>query len=150
MDRERIGQVIALLKSSTSVELSVEEGDTLIRVRRLPQPPAAFTATAPAGASSGPSAAGSAPVPGGATAGDVIVRARLVGRFYHGKGAGQPPIVRIGDRVEEDQVVATLEALGKLTGVPAPEAGDVIELLTEDGKSVEYGAPLMRLRRPGG
>jgi acetyl-CoA carboxylase biotin carboxyl carrier protein len=149
MDRERIGQVIALLKSSTSVELAVEEGETLIRVRRLPQPAAAPLVPA-ASAPAGGSAAGPAPVPGGATAGDVIVRARLVGRFYHGKGAGQPPMVRIGDRVEEEQVVATLEALGKLTGVPAPEAGDVIEFLTEDGKSVEYGAPLMRLRRPGG
>lgn len=147
MDRERIAQVIALLKSSTSVELAIEEDDTLIRVRRLPVAPVPAVQAPPPAATA---AASPDPVPSGATAGDVIVRARLVGRFYHGKGAGQPPIAKIGDRVEADQVIATLEALGKLTGVPAPEDGDLIEFLAEDGQAVEFGAPLMRLRRPGG
>lgn len=142
MDRERVQQVIAMLKTSQSAELAVRDGDLYIRVRRAqrvsptPPPPAAA-------AHGGVVAAVPAPTD------DAIVRARLVGRFYHGKGLGQPPIVRVGDRVDDGQVVATIEALGKITGVPAVAAGEVIEFLAEDGAAVGFGTPLLRLKRLG-
>jgi acetyl-CoA carboxylase biotin carboxyl carrier protein len=144
MDRERIQQVIALLKGSASVELSVREGDTLVRVRRMPlaPPPAAVPAAG--------SAAGEPREAGAPLAGDVLTTARLVGRFYHGKAPGQPPLVKIGDRVTEDQIIGTVEALGKYTGVTAPATGDVIEYMAEDGQAVNYGAALIRLRKPEG
>ncbi len=142
IDRDRVQQVIGLLKQSSAMELAVREGASFIRVRRTPPP-------APVVAGSGPgevTPATGASAPATAPTGDCVVRARLVGRLYHGKGAGQPPIVKIGDRVAHDQVIATIEALGKLTGVPAPAAGIVIEFLTEDGTPVQYGAPLIRLK----
>ena len=140
LDRERIQRVIRMLKGSSSAELAVREGDLYVRVRRLvpefaPAAPGAPVGAAPA---SGPAAASD----------DIIITGRLVGRFYHGKGPGQPSLVKIGDRVSEGQVVATVEALGKLTGVPASGTGDVIEFLTPDDTPVGYGAPLLRLRRP--
>ena len=141
MDRERVTQLVSLLKSSTSLELAVREGDSYVRVRRAP-------VAGPASASRAASAAMAA-ADGSAGAGtdDLIVRAKLVGRFYHGKGPGKPPMVNVGDRVAADDLVATIEALGKLTGVPCPEAGDVVEVLAEDGQAVQYGAALIRVKR---
>jgi acetyl-CoA carboxylase biotin carboxyl carrier protein len=141
MDRERVRELVALLKSSTSMELAVREGDSYIRVRRAP--------VAVAHAPQRPAAAGAAAETGGAgpATDDLIVRARLVGRFYRGKGPGKPPLVNVGDKVAAEDVVATIEALGKLTGVPCPEAGDVVEVLAEDGQAVAYGAPLLRVKR---
>lgn len=139
MDRERVQQVIAMLKASRSAELAVRDGDLYIRVRRAPKVSATASKVPPAPAS----VPAAVPPP----AEDAIVRARLVGRFYHGKGLGQPPLVRVGDRVEEGQVIATIEALGKITGVPAVAAGEVIEFLAEDGAAVGFGTPLLRLKR---
>jgi biotin carboxyl carrier protein len=140
MNRERVQQVIAMLKASGSAELSVRDGDLYIRVRRAPK----ASAPAPIAPAAAP---GSLPVAAPTPTEDTIIRARLVGRFYHGKGLGQPPLVRVGDRVKEGQVIATIEALGKITGVPATVAGEVIEFLAEDGAAVGYGTPLIRLKR---
>lgn len=144
MDRERIAQVIALLKDSTSVELSLREGESLIRVRRTPQAPAPIVPVAEKSATEAMRETG-APL-----AGDVMTTARLVGHFYHGKAPGQPALVKIGDRVEEGQIIGTVEALGKYTSVMATATGDVIEFMAEDGQAVQFGAPLIRLRRPEG
>ena len=144
MDRERIAQVIALLKGSTSVELSLREGDKYIRVRRAPQAPAPVLAASETAVTDAMRDSG-APL-----AGDVMTTARLVGHFYHGKAPGQPALIKIGDRVEEGQIIGTVEALGKYTSVMAVATGDVIEFMVEDGQAVQYGAPLIRLRRPEG
>jgi len=144
IDRERVREIVELLKNSSSVELALRDGDTYVRARRMPK--VAGRAEGAEAAARAPDALpepdASAPAPG-----DVIIAARLVGRFYHGKGAGQPPVVKIGDGVEVDQIVATIEALGKITGVASPEAGDVIEFLADDGRPVGYGTPLIRLRK---
>jgi len=142
IDRDRIRQLIAMLRSSTSVELAVREGDSYVRVRRAPVAPVAPPRPLAPSLQAQPADA-AAPAP----TGDVIVRARLVGRFYRGKGPGQPPLVNVGDSVDADQVIATIEALGKLTGVPCPEAGDVVAILAHDGQAVQYGAELIRVRR---
>lgn len=143
IDRDRVMQIISLLKGSSASELAVREGEVYIRVRRAqePTPPAVVTSASEDTDQPG-DVAGGAP-----SAADLVVRARLVGRFYHGKSAGQPSLVKIGDEVEEGQIIATIEALGKLTGVPAPASGVVTAFLTEDGKAVQYGAHLIRLRQ---
>ncbi|MBP8951215.1 MAG: hypothetical protein KBI47_02415 [Armatimonadetes bacterium] len=146
IDRERVEQVIAMLKNSSAMELAVREEGLYIRVRRAP----VVAPTVHAGsahAARGVTEAVPVADAGGAVApDDLVVKARLVGRFYRGKGPGQPPLVNIGDTVQADAPIATIEALGKITVVPAPEAGDVIEHLAEDGQSVEWGTPLIRIR----
>lgn len=143
IDRERIQQVIRWLRNSTSAELAVREGASFIRVKRDLAPPVVTRLVA----SAGPRAAQEFITAPGVAADDLLVRARLVGRFYHGKGPGQPPLVKIGDQVAEGDVVATIEALGKNTGVPCSGEGEVIEFMAEDGAPVGYGTPLIRLRR---
>lgn len=148
IDRDRIRQLVALLKSSTSAELAVRDGGTYIRVRRAAPAPSVEPTAAPP-AAPGLSAAAEALM--AASAGDeIIVRSGLVGRFYHGKGPGQPPLVKIGEDVEAEQTIAVIEALGKLTPVKAPEAGYVVEFLCPDESPVGYGVPLIKLRRGGG
>ena len=146
IDRDRIEQLIHLLKGSSSVELAVREGDSYIRVRRGPE-----AAVGMVGEVGGAGAARiSAEALPAAASDDAIVRARLVGRFFRGKAPGQPPLVNVGDHVEEGETIGTIDALGKLTGIPCPEEGDVVELLAEEGAPVHYGAPLVRIRRRRG
>ncbi|NSW56636.1 MAG: hypothetical protein HPY44_11510 [Armatimonadetes bacterium] len=147
IDRERVEQVIAMLKNSSAMELAVREEGLYIRVRRAPVVSPTVHVPAPSRGDQGSiEAASVADAPKAAAPDDLVVRARLVGRFYRGKGPGQPPLVNIGDTVQADAPIATIEALGKITVVPAPEAGDVIEHLAEDGQSVEWGTPLIRIR----
>lgn len=143
MDRELVTRVIGLLKESGALELAVREGDGYVRARRAGP---ARLAHAP---DPSPRTAVTPPVveePPALPPGDAVVAARLVGRFYHGKGPGQPPLVKIGDDVHAGQTIGTIEALGKLTTVIAPADGVVIQFETRDGQAVHYGTELIRLR----
>lgn len=148
IDRDRVEQVIGMLKGSSAMELAIRDAEMFVRVRRapvtaaiaapgLPASPAARADAAPHGAVIEP----------GPQDDEVIVKARLVGRFYSGKGSGQPPLVNIGDAAAEGGPLATIEALGKSTLVVAPEPGEVIEIIAEDGQAVHFGTPLVKLRR---
>ena len=50
-------------------------------------------------------------------------------------------------RVQSGQSMGAIEALGMPTSVEAPHSGIVEELLVQDGSPVEYGQPLLVLRR---
>ncbi len=144
MDKQRIRKLIEILKSSSAGELSVTDGEQLIRLRRQPSGAIAREnhPAAPEGSESQPIA------PPGQQAKEpaIAVRANFVGLFYRGRGAESEPIVEIGDQVEENQVVGTIEALGRPTDVLSPASGEVVQILAEDGQPVEYGQVLIEIR----
>jgi biotin carboxyl carrier protein len=53
--------------------------------------------------------------------------------------------VGVGDRVEQDQEVLTLESMKMLTPVTAPAAGSVAEIHVEIDQFVDEGAVLVRI-----
>jgi len=57
------------------------------------------------------------------------------------------PSVASGDALEAGQSIGAIEALGMPTSVDAPQSGTVEDLLVQDGSPVEYGQPLLILRR---
>jgi biotin carboxyl carrier protein len=69
----------------------------------------------------------------------LAIASPLVGVFH--------PAVGVGERVTHGQVIGAIEALGMPTNVDAPQAGTVEDVLASDGSPVEYGQPLLLLRR---
>lgn len=130
MNLECIEPILQEFARSNALELSVETADWRLRVQR------------PVGA--GPAAASPASVPAEAAEPEevlVTVLSSLVGLFR-----ALDPALQVGDQVEEGQPVAQVEALRVPTPVPAPCAGEVVEILVEDGFPVEYGQELLRIR----
>lgn len=78
--------------------------------------------------------------------GEVDVIAPLMGNFYSAPRPGEPPFVNVGDRVEEDSVVAIIEVMKLMNSVRAGVAGTVSAVLVENGSAVEDGQPLLRVR----
>ena len=142
MDRDRIEQLIGILKASSAQELSVDDGEQMVRIRRRAGEMSVAAEAVPSARQR----------PAAPTAGEVAeesttaVRANLVGLFYRGKGAGAEPLVKVGDHVEQGQVVGMIDALRRLTGVLSPAVGEVVEMVAEDGQAVQYGEVLMRLK----
>jgi acetyl-CoA carboxylase biotin carboxyl carrier protein len=56
--------------------------------------------------------------------------------------------VHAGDEVTAGQAIGAIDSLGIPTNVDAPQAGTVEDVLVGDGSPVEYGQPLLVLRRP--
>ncbi len=142
LDRDAVRRVIGLLKQSAAEELALQDGDTYVRARR-PGHGTAAPAEAGAGTEAEP---GAEPVVIQSQARLHTVKAGLVGLFHRGKGPDTEPLVEVGDRVSEGQVIGTIEALRKLTDVVCDADGELVEVLQEDGQPVEYGQPLFSLR----
>jgi acetyl-CoA carboxylase biotin carboxyl carrier protein len=122
---DQLSQVLRLVGASDIAELDVTLGSTRLSLRRSAQ---ARSATSPVGHEQPPSEPLS-----------LAIASPLVGIFH--------PSVGVGAAVEPGQSIGAVEALGMPTSVDAPQSGTVEELLVLDGSPVEYGQPLLTLRR---
>lgn len=60
-------------------------------------------------------------------------------------GTVQEIMIAVGDTVEEEQELLTLESMKMMTPVPSPGSGSVTAIHVEVGDYVEEGAPLLTL-----
>ncbi|MCC6792598.1 MAG: acetyl-CoA carboxylase, biotin carboxyl carrier protein [Thermomicrobiales bacterium] len=74
-----------------------------------------------------------------------LVRAPMIGTFYTSAAPGEPPFVRLGDRVEPGQVIGIIEAMKIMNEIVSDRGGVVTELIAGNAQPVEYGSPLVRL-----
>jgi acetyl-CoA carboxylase biotin carboxyl carrier protein len=80
----------------------------------------------------------SAPAAAAEAEGFLTVTAPTLGTFHHAGPAA---------RIASGGVLGRIRTMGAVTDVAAPAGGEVVAILVEDGAFVEYGAPLVRLRR---
>ena len=78
--------------------------------------------------------------------GEVDVEAPLLGNFYAAPRPGEDPFVSVGDRVGEDSVIGIIEVMKLMNSVRSGVAGTVVAVLAENGKAVEQGQALVRVR----
>jgi acetyl-CoA carboxylase biotin carboxyl carrier protein len=123
--------------------VSVRSGDTTIEIEWQPQQDqqAVVVATAAAPVT----AAEPVPVVDEGT----VVRSPMVGTFYRSSSPDAAPYVEVGDVVAAGQTVAIVEAMKLFNPIAVESAGVVVEVLVEDGQSVEFDQPLFRLAEDG-
>lgn len=71
------------------------------------------------------------------------VKAPSVGTFYRCPAPHQPPFVQPGARVAAGDTLCLIEVMKMFTGVTAPCAGRVVEIIVEDATLVEHDQVLM-------
>ena len=76
--------------------------------------------------------------------------APLVGLFHPWAKPRGKMLVKVGDRIKVGQLVATIESLNVINEVESPFAGEIAEILVQDGQPVEYGQPLMTVESESG
>jgi acetyl-CoA carboxylase biotin carboxyl carrier protein len=71
------------------------------------------------------------------------VTSPMVGTFYSRARPEAPAFVEKGDVVEPGQTLCIVEAMKLMNEIQAEKKCRVIDLLVQDGESVEYGQPLL-------
>lgn len=150
-----IAEIARLLDSSQFSSLDLQMGEFRLRIRRDGggwsgraaddddgPAPAALTAEPEPSPPLGQEA-------GAARVGEVDVPAPLLGNFYEAPRPGDPPFVKPGDRVTEETVIGIIEVMKLMNPIRAGVSGTVVALLAENGKAVEEGQPLLRVRLKG-
>ena len=69
----------------------------------------------------------------------------MVGTFYRAPAPDDPPFVDIGDRISNGQTVCILEAMKLMNELESEVAGQIVEILVQNGEPVEFGQVLMRV-----
>lgn len=154
-DHQQLRELLALIGESDIQELRLEAEDFRLEVRRnlpsavtaTPAPvlvPAAVPVATPTPVSTSPSVP---PPPAAAVRGDLVsITAPMVATFYRSPAPGEPPFVSVGDRVSSGQPVCILEAMKLMNELETETAGEVVEILVDNGTPVEFGQVLMRIR----
>lgn len=74
-----------------------------------------------------------------------IIKSPLVGRFYTAPSVGSDNYVKVGDKVEEGQTLAIIEAMKLMNEIKSEYSGTIKSILVENEEMVEYGQPLFVL-----
>lgn len=78
-----------------------------------------------------------------------FITSPLVGTFYRSPAPDAKAFVEVGSTVSEASTVCIIEAMKLMNEIPAEVRGTVVEVLVENGKAVEFGERLFRVRRAG-
>jgi acetyl-CoA carboxylase biotin carboxyl carrier protein len=70
----------------------------------------------------------------------------MVGTFYRAGSPDGAPFVDVGKTVNEDSVVCIIEAMKVMNEIKAETSGVIAEVLAENGKPVQFGQVLFRVR----
>ena len=70
----------------------------------------------------------------------------MVGTFYASQSPESPPFVTVGQEVTEDTVVCIMEAMKVMNEIKAEVRGVIVEVVAENGKPVQYGQVLFKVR----
>lgn len=149
-DLERIQQLVELMEQHNLREVKLKRGDQVWILRRggaeaampvptfVPQPvaPQQLATTQQTAPTAKPAS----------DEGLAAIKSPTVGTFYSAPQPGDPPFVKVGDRVQHDSVVCLVEAMKFFNQVQAEVAGTITKILVQDGDAVEFGQPLFHVR----
>lgn len=143
---EYIEKLAKIIADNELTEISLEEGEQAITIRKdipevistgMPLPVAAAPTAAPAQAASAPASAAEP-----AKKGNAIV-SPMVGTFYSKPAPDKEPFVKVGDTVSVGDVVCIVEAMKLMNEIESEFSGKIVEICVKDGEAVEYGQPIM-------
>jgi acetyl-CoA carboxylase biotin carboxyl carrier protein len=107
--------------------------------------PAMAPAAAVAGAAAAPLAAAAAE---SAAAGDFVdMTSPFVGTFYRSPSPDAPSFVEVGSVVRPGQTLCIIEAMKLMNEIEAECSGTVVECYAQNGKAVEFGQKLFRIKK---
>ena len=139
-EAERIRELIRLVQESGIGEVTIEEGETRVTVRRSDE-----AAAVPVGAA-GASPAGEVEQPVAPPVdGTIRIESPMVGTFYRAAEPGAEPFVQEGDPVAPGQTLCILEAMKLMNEVKADVEAVVRKVCVENAQPVEYGQLLFEL-----
>jgi oxaloacetate decarboxylase alpha subunit len=135
MEVDKIKEIITAVEESIISEVTIEEGDTRITVRK--------------GGEAG-EASGGAVVPkrdSAIPAEDIpdnyqVVKSPMVGTFYRAASPTSDPFINDGDEVVLGQTLCILEAMKLMNEVSSEVEGVVRRILVENAQPVEFGQEL--------
>ncbi len=150
-DVKTVESLVALMTDHDLSEIYLRDGTQHLRLRRGAAAPLVMPAAVPiaSGMPVAPVAqAVKATAPESTAAAKknlVEIKSETVGTYYAQPKPGEPAYVKLGDRITPNKVVGLVEVMKTYNELQAGCSGTVVEILVQDGQSVEFGQVLFRV-----
>jgi acetyl-CoA carboxylase biotin carboxyl carrier protein len=148
-----IKAIIDLMKKNSITEFELEEKDSKLRLKRglngnsaaaqtddavqmIPVPVSAPILATPVSATAASIA----------SSGEIDIKSPMIGTFYRSPSPESASYVEVGTEVNADTVVAIIEAMKVMNEIKAEVKGVITQILVENGKPVEFGQPMFKVR----
>ncbi|MEX0608295.1 MAG: acetyl-CoA carboxylase biotin carboxyl carrier protein [Balneolaceae bacterium] len=156
MDLKLIKNILNLISESEVDEVSIEEGDFKIKVKKTGTieqvtyaQPVAQQQPAPPQPSAPPTASeqtesvqATEPNVDGET-----VKSPIVGTYYEAPSPESPNFIKEGDKVKVGQTLCIVEAMKIMNEIDAEFSGTVQKILVNNAQPVEYDQPLFIIKK---
>ena len=142
-DIKEIKAVIDLMKKHDLAVFEIEKEGFRLKLQRGASAPQA-TIAAPAASVVSPRAASAAKPIESVSMKEIV--SPMVGTFYRAASPDAPSFVEVGKPVTEETVVCIIEAMKVMNEIKAETSGVIAEVLAENGKPVQFGQALFRVR----
>lgn len=76
-----------------------------------------------------------------------VIASPIVGTFYEAMSPDDEPFVSVGQKVSKGEVVCIVEAMKLMNEISVEFDCEIVSVLGENGKMVQYGEPLFKVRR---
>ena len=153
MELKDIKAVIDLMRKNDLSVFEMEKDGFRLKLQKGSGDQPVFTAPAPAPAPTAPSptASGEAAATTPAEEGDKGAALKdivspMVGTFYRANSPEAPPFADVGKAVTEETVVCIIEAMKVMNEIKAETKGTIAEVVAENGKPVQFGQVLFRVK----
>jgi acetyl-CoA carboxylase biotin carboxyl carrier protein len=142
---QELRELIAAIASTDITELNLKNTEFELNVRKAPLVTTQVISSAGATLPVAPSVTTetAAPVANRPEKKWVEIKSPMVGTFYRAPGPDDPSFVSVGDRIAIKQGVCIIEAMKLMNEIETEVAGQVMEILVENGQPVEFGQTLM-------
>jgi acetyl-CoA carboxylase biotin carboxyl carrier protein len=155
VDLKDIKAIIDLMKKNSITEFELEEKDSKLRLKRglggaLPaassEDSLPVAMPAPFVQPMAVSAAPIATAPASVATGEIEIKSPMIGTFYRSPSPESGSYVDSGSEVNAESVVCIIEAMKVMNEIKSEVKGIITSVLVENGKPVEFGQPLFRVR----
>ncbi len=145
VDIDQLKSLFALLRDEEIAEFEHEADGVrvkIVRGGRVELAPIAH-APRPAGAPAAAAAAAVEEVP----ADTIDITSPFVGTFYRSPSPDAPAFLEVGSVIRPGQTLCIIEAMKLMNEIEAEFSGTVVEIFAQNGKSVEFGQKLFRVKK---
>ena len=153
VDIDNLRALLEVLNEQNVAEFEHESEGTRLRIVRTHAAPAgAFhypggMHVAAGGPQPSAGAGGAEPAPLAEPTDVADVTSPFVGTFYRAPTPDTPSFVEVGAVVRPGQTLCIVEAMKLMNEIEAEISGTIIEVFAQNGKSVEFGQKLFRIKK---
>jgi acetyl-CoA carboxylase biotin carboxyl carrier protein len=150
-DLNQVRELLAMLNQTDVEELCLKSSDFELTIRKgnstaAASPPVAASLPLTAEPIILQSSSASPPSAAANDKGWIDVTSPIVGTFYRSPAPDEPSFIEVGDVIRRGQTLCIIEAMKLMNELESEVNGEVMEIVAENGKPIQFGDLLMRIK----